>query len=605
MRLDKQNIKKTYYFIIAAAVLFLFAAVNIYIKINAANTGNLAYKALINNDLTRLSKYVHFIKNKDISINGKSLLIYAVELSNSQAVKILADAGADCDKPVENNTALLEALRENKFDIASELILNYGGDVNSYISDNPYIAILADENNFKACEFLLNQKDINTQILVQNEPLSVHLYKNDKPDTALSNLFVDKLYTDKAFSDYIDNKYNILSLGGANAIVTGDDTVAYIIAVSGKNGKQTIILFDAEKFSRNVHASLSVDKNYIAFCIDLKTGQLSYISGIHNFSSLFEDTKSKILTSVSNYLNANTPRILGIKNDNIFSASALLHIKDNKKYSVDDMFSIDDEVFETIARNFVNITSNADKNKIQDISYRPYYSDREVEKAKKTMYFALRLFPMSLVKEIDNIYLVASAKMQNSDIAVNGAFCNNNNIVIASADNHTAMATTYIHEFSHFITKNSDRKNMTDITEKYSKYGYYEDYNGQKYYNISCAGGDGKKKDFFAIYSALIDIEQNVFRKDGFVQQYAAYNSWEDFAVTAESMFSFADKQYFIDYAKKKGYNAIEKKFDCVKEEFNKYNASKGGDSFMSDEYFEKVKHYLISYKYNYPQILP
>lgn len=112
MRLDKQNIKKTYYFIIAAAVLFLFAAVNIYIKINAANTGNLAYKALINNDLTRLSKYVHFIKNKDISINGKSLLIYAVELSNSQAVKILADAGADCDKPVENNTALLEALEK-------------------------------------------------------------------------------------------------------------------------------------------------------------------------------------------------------------------------------------------------------------------------------------------------------------------------------------------------------------------------------------------------------------------------------------------------------------------------------------------------------------
>jgi ankyrin repeat protein len=193
--------KKSYYIIIAAA-LALFFIVNFYIKVNAANSSNVAYQALMDNDLVKLSRYIYFIRDKDMDIDGKSLLMYAVGTSNTEAIDILGGAGADCDKIIENDSALLEALREEKFDIAEQFISKYDGNVNTYISNKPYIALLIDENNYNACEFLLDQKETNLDILIDNNSIGVYLYTKDSLDTKLSNLFADKLTVDKSLDEY-------------------------------------------------------------------------------------------------------------------------------------------------------------------------------------------------------------------------------------------------------------------------------------------------------------------------------------------------------------------------------------------------------------------
>ena len=295
--------------------------------------------------------------------------------------------------------------------------------------------------------------------------------------------------------------------------------------------------------------------------------------------------------------------ILNINNTDIFSIAPLLFLKDFKNYSLDDMFAIDDEVFGVIADEFVNITPNVDKNKVPDISYQKYYSGAELQKAMQTMYFTLRLFPLSVSESIEDIYLVKYANVVNSDIVINGAFSGANSIIIAKSPDYTTMAVTYIHEFSHFITKDSDRKTIADITKKYSKYGYYENYSGAKYYGIACVKANGDKKNYYDIYADLIKINQSIFFKEGFVRDYSTYNSWEDFADSAESMYSYIGNEYFMDYAKQNGYNAIAEKFNYVKSEYNNYSVSKGGDEFMTDNYFTKIKEYLNSYGYNYPQM--
>ncbi|NMC55626.1 MAG: ankyrin repeat domain-containing protein [Eubacteriaceae bacterium] len=585
--------------------MLIFLAINFYIKINAQNAGNVAYQALISSDLNKLSRVVHFVKDKDMSINGKSLLIYAVENSNLEAVKILENAGCDCDKEVGGTTALLQALREGKLDIAQIFITDYKGNVNTYVFTKPYIAVMIDENNYDACAFLLNQKDTDTKILINNEPLSLYLFKKEDLNANLSKLFSDKLVTDSALNDYLNSKYNILNFGGAYAIVTSDVTVPYIIQAKGDNGFRSIILFDSEKFSRYIYPSLSLNSSYIAFYIQDGSQSLKYISGINNYSSFSDDKKTKIADSIEKYFENNMQNILNINNKDIFSITPLLFLKDFKSYSIDDMFAIDDEVFSIISDEFVNITANVDKNKVPDISYQKYYNGAELQKAMQTMYFTLRFFPLCVSESIEDIYLVKYANVKNSGIAINGAFSGANSIIIAKSVDYTTMAVTYIHEFSHFITKDSDRKTIADITKKYSKYGYYENYTGGKYYGIACVTANGEKKNYYDIYADLIKLNQSVFFKDGFVRDYSTYNSWEDFADSAESMYSYIGSEYFMDYVKQNGYNAIAEKFNYVKSEYNNYSSSSGGDEFMNDNYFTKVKEYLNSYGYNYPQMQP
>ncbi len=603
MRFKDIKIKTKYFYLIIAFIMLIFLAVNFLIKINAHNAGNIAYQALMSNDLDKLSRYVHFIKNKDMIINGKSLLIYAVENSNTEAVKILENAGCNCDKEVDGTTAFLQALRENKLDLARVFVSDYKANVNTYIFEKPYIAIMIDENNYNACSFLLNQKDINTEILVNNESLSLYLFKKDSLNIYLSKLFSDKLITDSTLNSYLDSKYDILNFGGAYAIKTSDETAPYIIQASGDNGKRSIILFDSKKFSRDIYPSLSLSSAYIAFYIQDGSKNLRYISGINNYSAFSDSKQSKINDSIEIYFKDNMQKILGINNKDIFSVTPMLFLKDFKHYSIDDMFAIDDEAFGIIAGEFVNITQNVDKNKISDIFYQEYYSSGEVKKTRQTMYFTLRLFPLCLSKEINNIYLVKNASVKNTNININGAFSGTNNIVLAQSSNYTTMAITYIHEFSHFITKSSDRKKIADITKKYSQYDYYENFSEDKYYGIICVDANGDKKDYFDIYPDLLNIDQNVFNKDGFVRDYSTYNSWEDFAVTAESMYSYIGDEYFMDYVKNNGYNVISEKFDYAEEEYNNYSLSKGGDEFMTDDYFTKAKEYLNSYGYNLPQM--
>lgn len=603
MRLKELKIKTSYLYIITAIILLIFLAINFYIKINAQNAGNIAYQALMSNDMNKLSRVVRFIKDKDMNINGKSLLIYAVENSNIEAIKILENSGSDCDKEVGGTTALLQALREGKLDIAEIFITDYKADVNTYVFQKPYIALMIDEDNYDACAFLLNQQNTNTKILINNEPLSLYLFKKENIKTNLSKLFSDKLITDSAINDYIDSKYNILNFGGAYAIETNDVAVPYIIQVKGDNGLRSIIMFDSEKFSRYIYPSLSLNSSYIAFYIQKGSQSLKYISGINNYSDFSDSKKTKIAYSIEKYFENNMQNILGINNKNIFSITPLLFLKDFTKYSIDNMFAIDDEVFCVIAAEFVNITSDADKNKIPDISYQKYYSGAELEKAMQTMYFTLRFFPLSVSEQIDNIYLVKYANVKNSDIVINGAFTGANSILIAKSADYTTMAVTYIHELSHFITKDSDRKTIADITKKYSKYGYYENYSKEKYFGITCVSASGEKKNYYDIYSDLIKLSQSVFLKDGFVRDYSTYNSWEDFANTAESMYSYIGSEYFMDYIKQNGYNAITEKFNYVKSEYNNYSHSLGGDEFMTDDYFAKVKEYLNSYGYNYHQM--
>lgn len=605
MRFKDLKIKTSYLYIFTAIILLIFLAINFYIKINAQNSGNIAYQALMSNDLNKLSQVVRFIKDKDMNINGKSLLIYAVENSNIEAVKILQNAGSDCDKEVGGTTAFLQALREDKLDIAQIFITDYKGNVNTYVFEKPYIVLMIDEDNYDACAFLLNQQNIDTKILVNNEPLSLYLFKKEDIKTNMSKLFSDKLITDNALNDYINSKYHVLNFGGAYAIATSDVTVPYIIQAKGDNGNRSIILFDSEKFSRYIYPSLSLNSSYIAFYIQKGNQSLKYISGINNYSNFSDSKKTKITDSIENYFKNNMQNILNINNNDIFSIIPLLFLKDFKNYSIDNMFAVDDEVFSIIADEFVNITPDVDKNKIPYISYQKYYSGAELEKAMQTMYFTLRFFPLSVSKEIDNIYLVKYANVKNSDIVINGAFTGANSIVIAKSADYTTMAVTYIHEFSHFITKDSDRKTIADITKKYSKYGYYENYSKDKYFGITCVSASGEKKDYYDIYSDLIKVSQSVFLKDGFVRDYSTYNSWEDFANTAESMYSYIGSEYFMDYASQNGYNAIAEKFNYVKSEYNNYSQSLGGDEFMTDDYFAKAKEYLNSYGYNYPQMQP
>jgi ankyrin repeat protein len=599
MRYKKFKIKKFYYIIIAAALL-LFFAVNFYIKVNAANTSNIAYQALMNNDLVKLSRYIFFIKDKDMSIDGKSLLMYAVENSNSDAVDILGGAGANCNTVSGNNTALLEALREEKFDIVEKLISKYNGNVNSYISNKPYIALLIDENNYNACEFLLDQKETNFDILIQNNSLGVYLFTKDSLDSKLANLFADKLMTDESFDNYIIKKYDILNFGGAYALSTLDDNIPYIFVGTDKDNRaNTVVLFKAEKFSQHIYSSLSINSTYIAFEIDTEHESLRYISGINYYSSFSDDKKNTIINNVDKYLQNNISTIFGINNDNIYAIAPLLYLKDDSKYAMYDLFTLDDDAYEILLQDYVDVTTDINKTDIKDIDYQQYYSSSDIKKAKKTIYFTLRLFPLSITKQIDHIYLVRYAEIDDSNVQINGAFMNNDNIIITKTGNATTMVATYIHEFSHFITKENDREGLLDITKENSKYGYYEDYEGSKYYDISCLNSQGDKKDFLDIYGELLKNDEDVFRKDGFVRGYSTYNSWEDFATTAESMYSFIDEDYFVDYVAEKKYDTIQKKFEYVKKTYNQYSLQNGGDEFMNNEYFNEVKQYLKSFDYN------
>lgn len=599
MQYKNKKMKKSYYIIIAAA-LALFFIVNFYIKVNAANSSNVAYQALMDNDLVKLSRYIYFIRDKDMDIDGKSLLMYAVETSNTEAIDILGGAGADCDKIIENDSALLEALREEKFDIAEQFISKYDGNVNTYISNKPYIALLIDENNYNACEFLLDQKETNLDILIDNNSIGVYLYTKDSLDTKLSNLFADKLTVDKSLDEYILQKYDVLNFGGAYALITLDNNIPYIFIGSDQNGvKHTAVLFKAEKFSQNIYPSLSVSSKYIAFEIDAGHEAVRYISGINNYSAFSQDKKDAIINNVKKYLKNNMADIFGINNDNIFAVAPLLHLKDDSAYNIHDLFSLDDDAYEILLLDYVDITADINKSDIKEIYYQEYYSNYEIQKAKTAIYFTLRLFPLSITKEVDHIYLVRYAEIDESNVQINGAFINSNDVIIAKTSNYTTLVTTYIHELSHFITKDNNRESLVKITQENSQYGYYEDYKGSKYYDISCIDSKGNRKEFLDIYSKLLDIDQDVFRKDGFVREYATANSWEDFATAAESMYSFIGSEYFIDYVAEAKYDTIQKKFDNVEETYNQYSLSKGGNEFMSDEYFNKVKQYLNSFDYN------
>ena len=293
MRFKNIKFKSWYLYIITAIILLLFLAVNFYIKINTQNAGNVAYQVLISNDLNKLSRVVHFIKDKDMDINGKSLLIYAVENSNLEAVKILENAGFNCDKEVGGTTALLQALREDKLDLAQIFITDYKGNVNTYVLQKPYIAVMIDENNYDACAFLLNQENTDTKILINNEPLSLYLFKKADLKANMSKLFSDKLIADSALNDYLNSKYNILNFGGAYAIATSDVTLPYIIQVKGDNGFRSIILFDSEKFSRYIYPSLSLNSSYIAFYIQDGSQSLKYISGINNYQAFSDNKKNQ------------------------------------------------------------------------------------------------------------------------------------------------------------------------------------------------------------------------------------------------------------------------------------------------------------------------
>ncbi len=597
MRYKKLKIKKSYYIIIAA-VLVLFFFVNFYIKVNAANTGNMAYQALVSNDLEKLSRYIFFVKDKDMSINGKSLLMYAVENSNSDAIDILAGAGADCDKIIGNNSPFLEALREEKFEIAEKFVAKYGGNVNSYISNKPYIGILIDENNYNACEFLLSQKDANPDILIENNSIGVYLFTKDDLDFKLAGLFADKLMTDDSFGDYIDAKYDVLNFGGAYALLTLDSSIPYIFIGSEGNKANTVILFKSDKFSQYIYPSLSTNSAYIAFEIDIKNESLHYISGINYYSSFSDDKKNTIINNVSEYIQNNMSKILGINNHDIYAVAPLLHLKDDSKYEIHDLFDLDDDAYEILIQDYVDVSTDVDKEDIDDIDYQEYYSDSDIKKAKNAIYFTLRLFPLSITKEIDHIYLVRYAEIDKSNVQINGAFMNNNNIILTKAGDDTTMVTTYIHEFSHFITKENGREALIKITKENSRYGYYENYDKSKYYDISCLDSKGDKKDFLDIYGKLLDINEDVFRKDGFVRAYSTYNSWEDFATTAESMYSFINSDYFIDYVTEEKYGTIQKKFEYVKETYNQCSLQKGGNEFMDDDYFNEVKQYLNSFGY-------
>ena len=590
--------------LIAGAILVAAAAAMVYLfaGANRAGADNAAYEALLQGDMRKLSLYAGFMKDKDMIIEDSTLLMRATQEKNKKAAEILINAGADGDKQIGDSTAFLQALRTKQFELAEIFIAEGKVDVNTKLQDKPYLLWMMDENNREGCMFLLQQPKIDARINIQGKSPGVYLYTQSDLTAQTAKAFCDRLQTDEGLKEYLKDIYVLRFFGGAYGIVTNNDVVPYILVCGGEGGKKNVYyLFDAKKFARYIDSSLAYASKYVCYAIGYGQEEPVYVSGIAQAESMGVDKMKNLGESVKRYLDKNTLTLAGTDSGNIASVSTLLQLVDASAYAVDDCFALDDEVYEILIGNYVQISTDVSAEALKDVQVVEYMSEKEATEAEKAILFTLRLYPLWVSEEIDHIYLVKSGSMKQAGININGAFTNGSDLILTNSGTSTLMITTYVHEFAHFITKENNRAALEDITKEYSDYGYYLHYKGESFYGVACKDAQGRKKEFLSVYAELNDNE--ALRKDGFVRPYGAYSSWEDFAATAESMYSFIGASFFQTYAVQNGYEGIEKKFDYVKSVYNEYAAAKKITPFMTETYFERVVHYLHRFGYDVPML--
>lgn len=601
----QQNKKRAIFFALIIAVVVMIAVTAALIfsaRANEPGAENAAYQALLRGDNVRLVLYARFMKDKDMVIEGSSLLMRAVENKNVKAAEILIKAGADGDKKNGDSTAFLQTLRTKQFALAETFLKKGDINVNTKVNEKSYLVWMIDEDNAQGCTLLLNQPLIDTKESVEGKSLGTYLYTRPQVQLQAALAFREKLRSDEGIAHYLEGDYQLRYFGGAYGIATGSDVVPYILICSAQENNQNVYyIFNAERFSRYIDTSLSFQSKYVCYASPYGQEELVYVSGLSEAEKIGEKKMKDLAEAVKEYLNEHAQRLAGTNCGNISSVSTLLQLVNSAPYSIDDCFALDDEAYGLLVRDYVQLSTNVSVEALKDVSVVEYANEKDIAEAKKAALFTLRMYPLAVSKDIEHIYLVKSGSMKAGGMDINGAFTNKSDLILTKAGSYTLMVTTYVHEFAHFITRDNERDGLKAITKEYSTYGYYTDYTGAKFYGIDCVDTNGKKKDFLTVYEDLNDM--NAFRKDGFVRPYASYNSWEDFASTAESMYSFIAKTFFQTYASQNGYQIIEKKFDYVKSVYNDYANAKKTDRFMTEAYFESVQYYLSHFNYDMPTI--
>jgi hypothetical protein len=184
-------------------------------------------------------------------------------------------------------------------------------------------------------------------------------------------------------------------------------------------------------------------------------------------------------------------------------------------------------------------------------------------------------------------------------VELNGVYTDEADIVLAKCTSYSVMIDTYLHEFSHFITRDAELRALIEkLTVQTSEEGYYDDTEADYFYDVAVYDEKGVKKNFYEVYEILVDYEREVFRAKGFVDGYALKDSWEDFATTAEAMFAYHHRGLFIDYARKANYDVLGQKCDAVMQIYNEYALLCDVAPFMDEAYFTSLRRYRLENGY-------